>query len=91
MIYDLFFAVDYLHYSLSYCLQCSFINGIHIIFHGVPMLKEISFRIVRDDIDCRDFRILVDERMVIGNETAFFSVQNNARSLKRWLFSRLSH
>ena len=28
------------------------------------MLKEISFRIVRDDIDCRDFRILVDERMV---------------------------
>ena len=65
-------AVNNLHYRLSHCLQCSFINSIHIIFHSMPMLKEITFRIIRNDVNGWNFGVLVDERMVIGHETAFF-------------------
>ena len=61
-----------MHYCLSYCLQCSLINGIHVIFHGVPMLKEITFRIIRNNINGRDFGIFVDECMVICYEATFF-------------------
>ena len=61
--------VNYRQQSLSDGLQGVFINGIHIIFHRMPVWIEpgLAVPVEMYDVNGGDVYDLVDEDMIVGN------------------------
>ena len=79
MFYDLlfdclFFVVDYFQYGLSHCIECAFVDDIHIVIYRMPEITETGIGIgtVVDDIYTWNLAEVIYVQMVIGNLGSLF-------------------